>query len=103
MWRRNKRRAFSEKAIAMLGGKCAAPGCSITDPDVLQIDHVHPEMRQKKMTGGPLREAIAQGLIPVEGLQLLCANHHAKKTRTDQKKFGNWKSLKTIRDYPQRP
>jgi hypothetical protein len=61
---------------------CNHPGCGITDPDMLAIDHIDNdggEQRKKYRAGPQFHLAILRGDVLTDRLQILCANHNAKK------------------------
>jgi hypothetical protein len=63
------------------GQKCAWPGCDVTDPDMLQIDHVNGDgCRHRKEIGdggGNISRYLVKNNFP-EGFRILCANHNWK-------------------------
>lgn len=72
-----KRRAFEG-----YGGKCAWPGCSITDIDILVLDHVGDDGKLDRVRGSSSGDAIYRKVIREgfpEKYQPLCANHNLKK------------------------
>jgi 5-methylcytosine-specific restriction endonuclease McrA len=79
-----------DKAIRRMGGCCQI--CGFSDPRALQFDHITPIKRGKST--GIKRNAAAsdysytQILRGAKGYQLLCANCHAIKTRTDDQALG---------------
>lgn len=74
------------KAIGKLGGKCAR--CGITDPRVLQIDHVKGGgCQDRKQAGGPVK-FYKQVIADETGkYQALCANDNIIK-RLENKEHG---------------
>lgn len=46
----------------------------------MTIDHIYGRMAGDKKSGTKLARAISMGKYPYEGLQLLCANCHYRKT-----------------------
>lgn len=94
MWPRKKVYGYSRQSykvmrfmvLQLLGDKCTH--CGITDPRVLEIDHVYrtemgKPLTRRKQTGGNDRGFLRRVLgkkIPREELQLLCANCHRIKT-----------------------
>jgi hypothetical protein len=99
---RHKLRAM---AITIMGGCCSRPGCGFDDPRALQFDHV--KAVRRRLNGGSnsakssdqLYRAIIRG--ERDGLQLLCANCHAIKTREEDNADGtlnlNWSRCETTR------
>lgn len=68
--------------IDILGGKCNK--CGITDPRILQFDHIcnNGNKRRKLIGGGnaEIRYCVANPKKAKKILQLLCANCHVLKT-----------------------
>lgn len=64
------------------GGKCVWPGCSITDPDMLTLDHIEnngaEDRKAKRRLGVILFRHLIKNDYP-EGFQVLCGNHQLKK------------------------
>ena len=79
-WKRKQREKNRIKVIEMLGGKCAQ--CGETDVIVLEIDHINPlnKKNDKGEHGIHLMMKILAGKIPLNEVQLLCANDHRRKT-----------------------
>jgi len=80
-----ERAAAKQKALAIHGPngevRCSWEDCTVTDPDMLTLDHVENDGRERRSVGegrgnGLYRKA-SKGVIP--GLQTLCANHNLKK------------------------
>lgn len=93
-WNRRMNEVWRSQAVIMLGGECAKCGYNASIY-ALDIDHVTPHLKgiKKYANGGGLARAIAKGYISTDGLQLLCANCHAIKTRTEDKKlFSNYQT-----------
>jgi hypothetical protein len=85
----NYRTKLREKAIQVLGGKCAR--CPVDDFRCLQIDHVNGGGTKERSRIGPL--AIYRKIIRgASGYQLLCANCNWIK-RFDEKEFVQCKPL----------
>lgn len=70
------------KVIAAYGGGCS--GCGITDPIVLQVDHVfdngkdHVDSKGRRITGNQLYSNIIKHKYPSD-YQILCANCNVRK------------------------
>lgn len=65
-------------------GTCQYFGCTISDPDMLEIDHKDGGGNaDRRESGGaaPFFRKVGRGERSVDDLQVLCSNHHAKKTR----------------------
>ena len=65
-------------AIAILGGQCAE--CGESDKSVLTFDHKYGRIAGDKLSGTKLSREISLGRYSTEGLQLLCANCHYRKS-----------------------
>lgn len=95
-------RNYRLEIIEALGGQCQwHKGCTVTDPDMLQIDHVHgggythrrvysityPSERTRKggnggnggSNGSYYKSILSAVLNNSQEYQLLCANHNVKK------------------------
>jgi 5-methylcytosine-specific restriction endonuclease McrA len=75
------------KALGALGDRCVV--CGMDDPDVLEFDHIEPLFR--KSSGIKSKDTYQEVLRhdnPTEVFQLLCANCHAKKTRSNNEFIG---------------
>ena len=67
------------EALRMLGSKCSCPGCEVSEPAFLTIDHIHG--RPKGARKHALSEAKASGWDKTK-FQVLCANcNFAKRDR----------------------
>jgi 5-methylcytosine-specific restriction endonuclease McrA len=70
------------KALSALGNECMV--CGMDDLDVLEFDHIEPIFRR---TSGVRSKDSSREILrhpnPTEVFQLLCANCHAKKTRSN--------------------
>ena len=87
----NRARAalMKSEVFVAYGNKCAWSGCEITDPDMLQLDHVNDNgAAERKMYGrrggsGGISSRLFAKLkskdFPKDDYQLLCANHNIKK------------------------
>lgn len=75
-----KRQSVKVRVVEMFGGGCVM--CGFADIRALQIDHIVRIKRSKSGThsGSTLWRRVLGGIIPVESVQLLCANCHAIKT-----------------------
>lgn len=82
---------YRQTVVEMFGGKCQECGYN-KNILAFQLDHIVPILRksnEKDLTKQVWRK-VALGIIPMDGLQLLCANCHAIKTiGTDIKLFNN--------------
>ena len=58
------------------GSKCVC--CGISDPDILQFDHIHNDGYKESQHRNPLVEMHRVGILPHK-YQLLCANCNMKK------------------------
>lgn len=80
-WRRKYYTDYTKNArlaaIEYLGGECVI--CGINDERVLEIDHVNNDGYLTRGTGVRYHHNITSGKLT--GLQLLCANCHAIKTK----------------------
>jgi 5-methylcytosine-specific restriction endonuclease McrA len=81
--KREQRLDERKQAIASLGGRCSA--CGYSDWRALQFDHINNDghlERRSGVAGGVSRYVVRRILKGDDaGLQLLCANCHAIKTR----------------------
>jgi 5-methylcytosine-specific restriction endonuclease McrA len=87
LWQR--RREVKYEALMMLGGKCTGfeRPCGITDIDVLEIDHVIPvNGKRTDARGTSFHRKIRAGKVPLDNLQILCANCHSRKTIAERRK-----------------
>jgi hypothetical protein len=76
---RNRYQALRAEALRILGSKCACPGCEVSEPPFLTIDHINgrPKGRRKDA----ITEAKASGWDKTK-FQILCANcNFAKSAR----------------------
>ena len=98
-------RNYRLEIIEALGGQCQwHEGCTVTDPDMLQVDHVNgggnKERRQYSSVSAnlPGKSYIASGVrsdhtyyrhlflnIQTGDYQVLCANHNAKKAALERR------------------
>jgi hypothetical protein len=62
------------------GCHCSWPGCTITDPDMLEIDHINNDgAKHRKETGHtPIHRWLKNNSYP-PGFQVLCGGHNQKK------------------------
>lgn len=76
---KNYRQRTRQKVLDHYGNKCMWPdGCNITDPDMLQIDHINGNgRRERKQRGGDFYLYLIRNKFPSR-YRLLCANHNAK-------------------------
>lgn len=91
-WNRQMNEVWRAQAVEMLGGKWVKCGYN-ENIHAFDIDHVEPQLKNRGTyaNGAALARAVAKRYISTEGLQLLCANCHAIKTRTiDKKLFANY-------------
>ena len=74
------KRAYDEaifaQALRILGSKCACPGCEVSEPAFLTIDHING--RPKGPKKDPLHEARASGWDKTR-FQILCWNCNCAK------------------------
>jgi 5-methylcytosine-specific restriction endonuclease McrA len=102
-YRRNGRyrRVLRRKAIAKLGGRCS---CGYDDERALVFDHIKPVRRglhgisRSKESGQDTHRAVLKGS---KAYQLLCANCHMIKTRSDDvegRMSVNWSKRPMLRD-----
>jgi 5-methylcytosine-specific restriction endonuclease McrA len=96
------------RAIAKMGGRCMR--CGFSDHRALQFDHVKPLRRG--LSGMSRKEQSSrwthlQILKGAKGYQLLCANCHTIKTRTEDDRDGtlciNWAHSSVLRERLQMP
>ena len=80
-WQRQDRVKWKLEAMRKLGGiKCSAPGCKISDPDMLEIDHVNNDGKNERAEVAGVTILRRISLQENQGrYQVLCANHHRKK------------------------
>ena len=78
---RRKARQLRELIFDHYGRRCSWPeGCDVTDPDMLQIDHVNgdgAEHRRKFSSGEDIYRSIVKAGFP-PSFRILCANHNWK-------------------------
>ena len=84
------RRRRRLEAIEALGGKCVR--CGFKNELALQFDHIKPLLRRTNNLprGGTLKPNEYEAIVPGNGthdIQLLCANCHAIKSKTEDKTF----------------
>jgi hypothetical protein len=64
------------------GGKCVCPGCDVTEPTFLVIDHIFNDGFKERSHGSVLPSLKRRG-YPRDRYQLLCHNcNHAKRLGT---------------------
>jgi hypothetical protein len=70
-------------AILVLGGRCVV--CGTDDLDVLELDHITPlyQTNKNREPTSTLAKTIILGQIPPRTIQVLCANCHSRKTRSE--------------------
>ena len=72
-------RRKSEMFAAYGGSHCSWPGCPVTDPDMLEIDHVNNDgAEDRKKNGSKMLYRLRREGYPA-GYQVLCGSHHLKK------------------------
>jgi len=69
------------RVIAKLGGKCVVPGCGITDPRLLQVNHRDGNggrdfKRNDIEAARQFYRALVNGTRSTDDLDLRCANHN---------------------------
>lgn len=69
--------ALTAEALRVLGNKCACPGCEVSEPAFLTIDHING--RTKGSRHSALSEAKASGWDKTR-FQILCANCNMTKS-----------------------
>ena len=79
------------KAKELLGGKCAL--CGETDLEILEFDHIVP-YQPRERTGVTITR-ILKG--DTDNVQLLCANCHLRKSKTERRN-GTWAKYKKAND-----
>jgi hypothetical protein len=80
---------------------CATPGCGVSDPDLLCVDHVYGggsiERRLTKKSSAQRYQEVIDDGFPKEphpkARQLLCFNCHGKKTKGERKLFLEGRTL----------
>lgn len=80
---KGRRDRVFEKAVARYGGKCACPGCDVTEVTFLQFDHIHNDGAKERRTGNRTTRfytEMAEGPMR-DDIQLLCANCNGSKHR----------------------
>lgn len=77
---RERRRKIRQRVIEAYGGQCACPGCHVTDPRKLTIDHINGNGAEHKAANGNQHfyEWIVRNGFP-DDLQLLCWTCNAVK------------------------
>lgn len=85
---RRKNQRLRAEVLAAYGGKCQCPGCPITQPEFLQIDHVHNDgsIHRRSLTGTKSQGVniyrwLKKNNFPKDRFQLLCANCNYSKAR----------------------
>lgn len=62
--------------------RCSWPGCDVTDPDMLALDHIQDdgaaERKSYHLTGWEMYRSLKKRGYP-DGYQTLCCNHNQKK------------------------
>jgi 5-methylcytosine-specific restriction endonuclease McrA len=80
--REARRRAEIEEIFILLGNECCK--CGFNDKRALQIDHIEPIL-SKIRSGSQYKRMIEEiKQTDIHNYQLLCANCHAIKTKTDR-------------------
>jgi hypothetical protein len=78
---RRTTKRLREKVFSHYGAKCSWPGCNITDPDMLQVDHINGDGAQHRREigrdGGATLRFIVKNNYPMT-FRILCANHNWK-------------------------
>ena len=80
-----ERTEAKNKVLALYGPngeiRCSWEGCDVTDPDMLSLDHVNNDGKDRRKNGeGGGNSLYRQALKKhIDGLQTLCANHNLKK------------------------
>ena len=69
--------ALKAEALRVLGGMCACPGCGVSEPAFLTIDHIHGRLIGQRHN--PLKEARASGWDKTK-FQILCWNCNMSKS-----------------------
>ena len=59
--------------------QCSWPDCTVTDPDMLSIDHVHNDGSKHRISGNELYRQIKRDGNSAGRFQTLCYNHQWKK------------------------
>lgn len=96
VWKREQNLKAKLKAVEMLGGKCSAEDCEVTDFRCLHIDHINPVLRKTSGVTSGINNSylVTRGKLTTQEVQLLCANHHAIKTYdVDRLLFDNYLGL----------
>ena len=78
---RSRRRAYTRRlraeSLQVLGNICACPGCGVSEPSFLTIDHINGRRKRSKKTS--LKEAKTSGWDKTQ-FQILCANCNFAKS-----------------------
>lgn len=83
--RRKQRVDQKLQALSLYGPQgriqCSWPGCEVSDPDVLTLDHVDNDGYARRAAGESRGDSLYRKVLkePLPGLQTLCANHNLKK------------------------
>lgn len=87
-WQQARNLAVKLAVVKMMGGECVR--CGIKDFRVLQIDHIRPILRKNGGSSATnMTRLIHRGIVPLNEVQLLCANCHSVKTyEEDRPNFG---------------
>lgn len=80
-----RRRYETKRAVLALHGpgglmQCSEPGCLVTDPDMLTLDHINDDGRidRNNNRGDKIYRTLRRSGARLD-LQTLCANHNLKK------------------------
>jgi len=77
-YRRKERRQLRNEVLAAYGGRCQCPGCNITQPEFLAIDHIAGNgAEQRKKLGrasGTMYAWLKKNGFPKDRYRLLCHN-----------------------------
>jgi len=79
---RNRRRKIKELVLKHYGDKCNCPGCDVTEPKFLTIDHISGGGKKHRKEigrfGGDFYEWLVKNNFP-DGFQVLCFNCNCAK------------------------
>ena len=76
---RASHQALTAEALRVLGDKCACPGCGVSEPAFLTIDHINGRSKGTRRTQTAIREAKASGWDKTK-FQTLCFNCNCAKS-----------------------